>query len=167
MRTLIATLVGVALLAAAPHAEAFGPHGGGRFLMRGPGGPGGPGGPPFRLLLAQMTPAQRVQARQILRADRDEMRGIVRTLHEAHEALADKTLAAGTVTAADLTPETQKIAALHQQLLDHGVQVMLKVRALATPEQLAKAAASKQKLDSLHDQIRALLGGPESESELD
>jgi hypothetical protein len=88
------------------------------------------------------------------------MRGIVRALHDAHEALADKTLAAGTITAADLTPETQKIAALHQQLIDHGAQVMLKIRAIATPEQLAKAAQAKQKLDALHDEMRTLLGEP-------
>jgi len=154
---MITMLIGAALLAGAPQADAFGPRGG-RMFMRAPGGPGGPGGPSFRLLVTQMTPAQRVQVRQILRADREEMREIVKALHEAHEALADKTLAAGPLAAADLAPQTQKIAALHQQLLDHGVQVMLKIRALATPEQLAKAGQAKQKLDALHDEMRALLG---------
>src|SRR5262245_43191779 len=114
MRTIIAMLVGAAMLAAAPHAEAFG-HRGGPMVMRAPGGPGGRGGPSFRVLVAQMTPAQRAEVRKILRTDREEMRGIVKALHEAHEALADKTLAAGPLTAADLTPHTQKIAALHQQ----------------------------------------------------
>ena len=165
MKTLIAAmLVGATLFAGAPHADAFGGPGG-RMFMRGPGGPGGPGGPPFRLLVAQMTPEQRAQVREILRTDREEMRGIVKALHDAHEALTDETLATGPVTAADLAPDTQKIAALHQQLVEHGVQVMLKIRALATPEQLAKAAAAKQKLDALHDEMRALLGEP-SESEL-
>src|SRR5262245_50465216 len=107
MRTIIAMLAGAALLAAAPHAEAFGGCGGPGF-MRGPGGPGGPGGPPFRILVAQMTPDQRTQVRQILRADREEMRTIVKALHDAHEELADKTLAAGPLAASDLTPQTQK-----------------------------------------------------------
>ena len=160
MRTLIAAIVaGATLLAGVSHADAFGGRGG-RVFMRAPGGPGGPGGPPYRLLVAQMTTAQRVEVRQILRADRDEMREIVKALRDAHEALADKTFAAGPLTAADLQPETQKIAALHQQLVDHGAQVMLKIRAIATPEQLAKAAAAKQKLDGLHDEMRQLLGEP-------
>jgi hypothetical protein len=102
--------------------------------MRGHGGPGGPGGPPFRLLVAQMSSDQRVQVRQILRAERVQMRQIMKALHDAHEELADKSLAPGALTAADLAPTTQKIAALHQQLLDHGVQVMLKIRALASPD---------------------------------
>jgi hypothetical protein len=79
------------------------------------------------------------------------MRQIMKALHDAHEELADKSLAPGALTAADLAPTTQKIAALHQQLLDQGVQVMLKIRALATPDQLAKAQTTKQKLDALRD----------------
>jgi Spy/CpxP family protein refolding chaperone len=161
MRTILTMLFGAALLAATPCAHAFGRGGGGPMFMRGGhGGPGGPGGPPFRLLIAQMTPDQRAQVRQILRADRDEMRTIVKALHDAHEELADKSLGAGALTAADLAPQTQKIAALHQQLLDHGVQVMLKIRAIATPDQIAKAQVAKQKLDALRDEMRTLLGEP-------
>ena len=152
MRTLLAMLFGTALVAAAPCAHAFGP-GGGPFMR----GHGGPGGPPFRLIVAQMTPDQRVQVRQILRDGRVQMRQIMKALHDAHEELADKSLAPGPLTAADLAPTTQKIAALHQQLLDQGVQVMLKIRALATPDQLAKAQTTKQKLDSLREQMRELL----------
>ena len=89
MRTVLAILTmlfGAALLAATPCAHAFGPGGGGPMFMRGHGGPGGPGGgPPFRLLVAQMSPDQRAQVRQILRADRVEMRQIVKALHDAHE----------------------------------------------------------------------------------
>jgi len=156
MRTLLAMLFGTALVAAAPCAHAFGGPGGGPF-MRGHGGPGGPDGPPFRLLVTQMSPDQRVQVRQILRDERVQMRQIMKALHDAHEELADKSLAPGALTAADLTPTTQKIAALHQQLLDQGVQVMLKIRALASPDQIAKAQTTKQKLDSLREQMHALL----------
>jgi hypothetical protein len=79
-------------------------------------------------------------------------------MHDAHEALADKMLAAGTVTEADIAPQVAKIAELHQQLLDHGTKVMLQIRAIATADQLAKAASTKQKLDDLHAQIRTILG---------
>jgi hypothetical protein len=79
-------------------------------------------------------------------------------MHDAHEALAAKMFAAGPLTDTDIAPDVQKIATLHQQLLDHGTKVMLQVRAIATPDQLAKAAATKQKLDDLHAQIRAVFG---------
>jgi len=169
MRTVLTMLFGAALLAATPCAHAFGP-GGGPGFMRGHGGPGGPGGPPFRLLVAQMSPDQRAQVRQILRAERVEMRQIVKALHDAHEDLANKSLAPGSLTGADLVPQTQKIAALHQLLLDHGVNVMLKIRALASPDQIAKAQAAKQKLDALRAEMRTLFepsDGPDTtDSEL-
>ncbi len=156
MRTIMTTtILGLALLAAASPAMAFGMRGG-------PGGhgPGGPGGKPLRLLVSQMTPEQRRQVRQIIVADRGTMRDTVKALHDAHEALGDKMFAAGTVTEADIAPQVANIAALHQQLLEHGTKVMLQVRAVATPDQLAKAAATKQQVDALRDQIRALLGTP-------
>jgi Spy/CpxP family protein refolding chaperone len=107
-----------------------------------------------------MSPDQRQQVRQILIADRGAMRDTLKQLRAAHEALADELFAVGPLTDADVQPQVQKIAALHQQLVEHGTQVMLKVRTVATPDQLAKAAATKQKVDQLRDQIRALLGEP-------
>lgn len=169
MRTiLMTTMLGLALLAVAPQASAFGFRGGHGFF-RGPGGPGGSGGPagmPLRLLLRELTADQRAQVRQILVADRGSIRDTLKQLHAAHEELADKMFAPGTVTQADVDPIVQKIAALHQQLLDHGTKVMLQVRAIATPDQLAKAAATKQKLDQLHEQIGALLGNSDQDGDL-
>jgi Spy/CpxP family protein refolding chaperone len=161
MRTILTTtILGLSLLVAAPHAWG-GPFGGGRFFGGGGGG-GGPhgGGPgmPLRLVLTQMTPAQRQQVRQILVADRSAMRDTLTQLHDAHDALANKMLGPGPVSQADIDPLVQKIAALHQQLLEHGTQVMLQVRAVASPEQLANAAAAKTKIDQLHAELRTLLG---------
>ena len=154
---IITTLLGLTLLGATTPAMAFGPHGGGPGFMSGRGGPEGPG-KPLRLLVSQLSPDQRRQVRQIFVADRATMRDTLKAMHDAHEALADKMLAAGTVTEADIAPQVAKIAELHQQLLDHGTKVMLQIRAIATPDQLAKAASTKQKLDDLHQQIRTLLG---------
>ena len=166
MRTILTTtMLGLALLAAVPQASAFG-FGGGPGFFHGPmghGGPGGGGGPagmPLRLLLRELDADQRTQVRQILVADRGTMRDTVKQLHAAHDELADKMLTAGDVTQADVAPLVAKIAALHQQLLDHGTKVMLQVRAIARPDQLAKAAATKQQLDQLRDQIKTLLGKP-------
>jgi protein CpxP len=165
MRTILTTtMLGLALLAAVPQASAFG-FGGGPGFFHGPmghGGPGGggPAGMPLRLLLRELDADQRTQVRQILVADRGTMRDTVKQLHAAHDDLADKMLTAGDVTQADVAPLVAKIAALHQQLLDHGTKVMLQVRAIARPDQLAKAAATKQQLDQLRDQIKTLLGKP-------
>ncbi len=157
MRTIVTTLVlGVALLGAAGPAAAFGMRGG----PGGPGGPGGGPGVPLRLLLAQFSPDQRQQARQIFLADRTDRQNLMKQMRDAHQALADRMFAAGALTEADLAPQIQKIAALHQQLLEHGTAVMLKVRAIATPDQLAKAATAQQKLSQLHDEIHGILGDP-------
>lgn len=158
MRLTIATILGLALLGATTPAMAFGLRGGGGpGFMHGPGGPGSDGpGKPLRLLVSQLNPDQRAQVRAIFVADRGTMRDTLKALHDAHEALADKMFAAGPVSEADIAPQVAKIAQLHQQLLDHGTKVMLQIRAIATPDQLAKAAATKTKLDDLHSQIRAL-----------
>jgi hypothetical protein len=163
MRTILtAAAVALAVFAPAPGASAFGMRGGAPMHLGagGHGGPGRPPGMPLRLLISQMTPAQRREARQILIADRGERRETAEALRAAHEALADKMFAPGPLTEADIAPEVAKIAALHQQLLDHGTRVMLKVRAIATPEQLATAARTKEKLAALRKELDALMGPP-------
>jgi Spy/CpxP family protein refolding chaperone len=168
MRTLITTtMLGLSLLAAVPEAGAFGRRGGHGFMGR-HGGPGAPGGEerlPIRLLVRQMTPEQRRQVRDIFMADRGARRDVMKQLREAHEALGDKMLAAGTVGDADVAPLLDRIAGLHRQLLDHGAKTMLQVRAIATPAQLAQAAKTKQRLDELHDEIATLLGKPSDDDD--
>ena len=164
MRTMVTTLlVGLTLLTGAPQASAFGKHDGPGF-SHGRGGPGGgPGGEtrlPLRLLVQQMTPEQRGKVREILMADRGARRDVLTQLRAAHEALSDKMLAAGTVGEADLAPLLDKIAGLHRQLLQQGTKAMLQIRAIATPEQLAQAAATKQRVDQLQDEMGKLLGRP-------
>ena len=171
MRTLVTTMMlGLSLLAAIPEAAAFGKPGGDGFMGRhgGPGGPGGPGGAeglPLRLLVKQMTQEQRRQVREIFMADRGARRDVMKQLRDAHEALGDKMLAAGTVSDTDVAPLLDKIASLHRQLLDQGAKTMLQVRAIATPAQLAEAAKTKQRLDELHDEIATLLGKPSDDDD--
>ena len=153
-------LLGLSLMAAVPYASAFGARGGGGpGFFAGRGGGGGPAGMPLRILLHQLDQSQRAQVRQILIANRGQMRDTLKALHDAHEALANKMFVSGPLTDADVEPMVQKIAQLHQQLLENGAKVMLQVRAVARPDQLAAAAATKQKLDDLKGQMRALFGG--------
>ena len=171
MRTILTiAAIGVALMGSVSPAGAFGMRRGPEFFSAagGPGGPHGPGGPagmPLRLLIHQMTPDQRRQVREMLIADRGTRRDTLQQLRDAHEALADKMFVAGKLTDADVAPLVAKIGELHQQLLQHGTKVMLQVRAVATPDQLAKAAATKAKIDQLHDEMRALLGTPDGPDE--
>lgn len=172
MRTILTTAVLATALMAAPAAHAFGLRGGGFFGRGGgpggPGGRGGPAGPMLRLLASDMTPPQRAQVRAILVANRGEMRDILRQLHAAHNVLRDRMLAAGPLTDQDLQPDLEKIDALHRRLLEHGAKVMLGVRAVATPEQLAKAAQTMKRVRELKDEMRTLLGGgPDGDDEAD
>jgi Spy/CpxP family protein refolding chaperone len=96
-------------------------------------------------------------------ADRDTRQALLKQLREAHEALADKMFAAGTLGEADVAPLVDRVATLHRQLVEHGAKVMRQVRAVATPEQLAKAATTKAKLDGLRNQIHDLLGEPDDD----
>jgi hypothetical protein len=45
-------------------------------------------------------------------------------------------------------------------IVNHGLKVVLQVRGLLTPDQLAKAADVKTKMRALRAQMRELLGEP-------
>src|SRR5262249_2881108 len=100
-------LLGLSLMAAVPYASAFGARGGGGPGFcggRGGGGAGAPAGMPLRILLHQLDQSQRAQVRQILIANRGQMRDTLKALHDAHEALANKMFASGPLTDADVEP---------------------------------------------------------------
>jgi hypothetical protein len=80
-------------------------------------------------------------------------------MHAANDALAARLLAPGTVQAADLAPNVQQITSLRQQLTQEWVAAALDLRAILTPAQLAKAAQVHQRLQTLHTEMRQLLGG--------
>jgi Spy/CpxP family protein refolding chaperone len=58
----------------------------------------------------------------------------------------------------DLAPQTQQIAQLRNQLADEGLRVVLEIRNILTPDQLAKAAQLKTQMQSLRNQMRNLVG---------
>ena len=123
-----AAMLAVALAAAAytqegpggPPMMAGGPH----MLMRGPGGP-----PFFMMLLksANLTADQKTQVHQILSADRAAMRAKFEQLHTIHEQIADKLLATGQVSSADLTPLVQQAATIQQQIDTQHLETALKI----------------------------------------
>jgi Spy/CpxP family protein refolding chaperone len=138
----------------------------------GPPGMGGPrmghmmppGDSPAMLLhlilkQANLTADQRAQVRKIMEADHQSLRTLFTQLQAANKQLADKLLAPGKVQAADLAPQVQQITQLRQQLMEQGVKTALAVRAVLTPEQLAKVAQMKDRVEKLQAEMRSLFEG--------
>jgi len=118
---------------------------------------------PIFLRAADLTPAQQVQVKQILHANHAKLHGQFEQMHTAREQLADKLFSTGPVASSDLTAQTQQIAQAQQQMLQNELNVALQVRAILTPAQLQKVARVHQQFESLHQQMRALLGPPPSD----
>jgi len=165
-RTLLTTIATGVLLAAGLHeAHAFGHGGTGgcgrRHMMMGMGG--GPGMMPLPMLLSVMTPEQRAQLGDIMKAEKPAMRTLFDKLRTAHEDLADRLFAPGKLTTADIDPQVKKIEALRGQLMQQALATTLKVRGMLTPEQLAEAAKKKTRLRELSEEMRTLLPEPDED----
>jgi len=162
-RTLLATIAaGVLLAAGLRGAHAFGHGGPGSCGRRhGMGMAEGPGMLPLPLLLSVMTPEQRAQLGDVMKAEKPAMRSLFDKMRTAHEELADRVFAPGKLTAADLEPQVKKMAALREELVQQALATTLKVRDLLTAEQLADAAKKKTRLRELGQEMRSLLPEPE------
>jgi periplasmic protein CpxP/Spy len=119
---------------------------------------------PIFLRAADLTPAQQAQIKQILQNNRAKMHAQSEQMHAAREAMAAKLLSAGTVTASDLSTEIQQISQAQQQMLQSKLDMALQVRAVLTPAQLQKVAQVHAQFESLHQQMRALMGPPPSDA---
>lgn len=141
------------------------------IAFMGPGGPGvslgdGPGMMlPLLLKGVDLTTEQQVRVKEIMLTQRKTLHALFQQLHAAHEEMADKLFAPGEVTAEDLAPQVQRMTQLREQLMRNGLTVMLEVRKVLTPEQLAKAAQLKEKMQALHNEMRGLLHEKGSEGE--
>jgi Spy/CpxP family protein refolding chaperone len=154
MRDLAGVLVGVLLLiAAAAPALAQGP--GRESSMRG----GGRGDGELWLMIraANLTPEQQTRVRAILAAHRTSARPLIEQLRQAQQELGTKLLAPGQVQAADLQPQLQRISQLRDQLAQDSASAALEVRAVLTPEQLARVVLTKDRLKQLREEIRQLM----------
>ena len=61
--------------------------------------------------------------------------------------------------AEDLTPLVQQISQLREQLTQEGLRVVLDIRGVLTPEQLAKVEQIRKRMGELRAEMRSLLGG--------
>ena len=147
---LAATLLCAALAPAGAAAQGWGRGRGGEGLML-----------PALLRSANLTPDQETRMHDILKARRTAARPIVQSLRQAQQDLADRLLANGTVAMADVQPQLDRINQLRGQLLQNSAQATLDIRAILTPDQVAKAADTKDKLRQLRQQTRQLLSPTE------
>jgi Spy/CpxP family protein refolding chaperone len=156
MRGLAGALVGVLLLAAAGPALAQAP--GRESSMRG----GGRGDGELWLMIraSNLTPEQQTRVRAILSAHRKSASPLVEQLRQAQQELGTKLLAPGQVQAADLQPQLQRISQLRDQLAQDSAAAALEVRAVLTPEQLARVAQTKDRLKQLREEMRQLMQPP-------
>ena len=164
MRTRV---IGIAALAACLAAGAAAAMGQG---MHGAGGHGGMMVGPGRMFPAllrnlDLTAEQQQQVRDILGAHRATFRQLTGQVRSANQAVLDRLLAPGSVTAKDLDAQMQQAAQARAKLMQEGIDVALQVRGVLTADQIAKAATIRQKMESLRAQMRELLGKPGAEGE--
>jgi Spy/CpxP family protein refolding chaperone len=106
---------------------------------------------------ANLTPEQQTRVRAILAAHRTSARPLIEQLRQAQQELGTKLLARGQVQAADLQPQLQRISQLRDQLAQDSASAALEVRAVLTPEQLARVVLTKDRLKQLREEIRQLM----------
>jgi len=99
---------------------------------------------------------QENQIKTIMSNNRGKLRPLFQQLRAAHEEVANKLLTPGEVRREDLDPQLQQMEQIRGQLMEEGLSVMLEVRKVLTSEQLAKAAQLKEKMHSLHQEMRGL-----------
>lgn len=111
-----------------------------------------------------LTDEQSDRVKDVLASHRKTLRSLFKQLREANEELADKLFVPGEVSEDVFKPTVQKITQLREKLVHEGLQTVLQVRQVLTPEQRAKAARLKEHVEALHAAMGGLLGEKGSET---
>ena len=117
---------------------------------------------PLVLHRANLTPEQHEKVRKILQSDRESLHKLFSELGKANDELSKKLFTAGDLGLADLKPQIDVVSDLRRQLMEQGIKTALAIRAVLTPQQLAKVAEIKQRMDKLHAEMRALVEGDDA-----
>jgi len=111
---------------------------------------------PLMLRSANLTPDQEAKVKDLVTARRASARAVMQQLRQAEDELAEKLLAPGRVHIADVQSQLQQIGQLREQVLRDSTQAALDIRALLTPEQLARAAQTNGRMRQLQREMRQL-----------
>jgi len=116
---------------------------------------------PLRMIMrgVGLSDAQQAQVRQIVASHRPRFQELRSQLRTTTQQLTDKLYGPGPVTADDLAGLRQQIAATRDQLGQEALQTALEIRNVLTPDQLAKAAQIRQRLQELRAEMQSLTGG--------
>lgn len=106
---------------------------------------------------ANLTPEQQAKVRAVLSSHRAAIRPVIDQLRQAQEELGARLLAPGPVQIPDIQPQLQRIGQLRDRLAQDSAQAAIEVRAVLTPEQLARVAQTKERLRQLRDEMRQLV----------
>ncbi|MBI3249302.1 MAG: periplasmic heavy metal sensor [Deltaproteobacteria bacterium] len=134
-----------------------------RVFFHRPGPPGGMMGDgpgmmlPMMLKKLNLTPEQDARVQEIMGAHKDTFKSLFTQLKTAHEDMAGRFFAPGSLTAADLASQTTNVKQLREQLMNEGIKVALEVREVLTPEQLAKGEELRKKMEAMHEQMRSMM----------
>lgn len=134
-----------------------------RIMFHRPGPPGmmmgdGPG-MMFPLILKKLdlTAEQDARVKEIMAAHRETFHSLFKQLEAAHEAMTDRFFTPGALTVTDLDAQSQNVRQLREQLMTEGLKVGVEIRNVLTPDQLTKAAQIKEKMQTMHEQMRGLM----------
>jgi len=92
----------------------------------------------------------------------DQKKQVQDILKTNRATLADKLISTGPLTKNDLQPLVDQVMKVRGDIMSHGLDVALQVRGLLTQDQLTKAVEVKTKMRDLRNQMRQLLGEPET-----
>ena len=160
--SLIPLMLGLSLPASA-QVVVTAPGPGKNFLFSFPAGGGLPLLPPMiippmmmGLQAAHLTADQQSHVNQIMQSNRSRTVALIEQLESIHEQIADRLLAPGTVTASDLAPLEDQAAQLDAQIQQQALNASVQIRAILTPDQVARMAQFHRKMSALQDQMRTL-----------
>jgi Spy/CpxP family protein refolding chaperone len=103
-----------------------------------------------------LTPDQKTQIQQIMQTSRGTTKPLAQQLHADRRQIGDLLASSGAVTQAQLSTIQQQADQIRQQLESQRLATALQIRALLTPAQLTQSAQTHAKLESLHEQERAV-----------
>ncbi len=106
---------------------------------------------------AHLSAAQQKQIGEILRSSRSRTAPWIQQLQLVHEQIANRLLAPGHLSAADLAPLEDKVVQLDGEIQREALAASIKIRGVLRDDQVARMAQFHQKMFALQQQIQKLM----------
>jgi periplasmic protein CpxP/Spy len=107
--------------------------------------------------VAHLTADQQNHVDTILQSNASQTAPLIQQLQSVHEQIANKLLSPGTVSASDLTPLEEQAAQLDSEIQQQALNASVQIRAILTPDQVARMAQFHQKMAALQAQMNNLM----------